>query len=177
MRRLYTNNNIVQHYIEVSVIVLYKGVSKSFRTARLEREPQVVQLSATRCSCITILWVSLVSFAAITLCVASQWVFVVVYFAIDPVRKLLDTPSYEQLKFFLFAHIFAEFFCFCASWCYRKIRTDENTILSQEGRRLYCLWYYNETSLFRAEVSQVYERYISFVTSKRLTSCEHLWIL
>jgi hypothetical protein len=38
----------------------------------------MVQLSATRCSCIAILWVSLVSFAAITLCVASQQVFIVV---------------------------------------------------------------------------------------------------
>jgi hypothetical protein len=55
----------------------------------------MVQLSATRCSCIAILWVSLVSFAAITLCVASQRVFIaVVYFVIDSVRKLLDTPSY-----------------------------------------------------------------------------------
>jgi len=37
-----------------------------------------------------------VSFAALTLCVASQeeFVFVVVYFVIDSVRKLLDTPSY-----------------------------------------------------------------------------------
>jgi hypothetical protein len=36
-----------------------------------------------------------VSFAAITLCVASQRVFVVVvYFVIDSVRKLLGTPSY-----------------------------------------------------------------------------------
>jgi hypothetical protein len=36
------------------------------------------------------------SFAAITLCVASQRVFivVVVYFVIDSVRKLLDTPLY-----------------------------------------------------------------------------------
>jgi hypothetical protein len=35
-----------------------------------------------------------VSFAAITLCVAPQrvFIFVVVYFVIDPVRKLLDTP-------------------------------------------------------------------------------------
>jgi hypothetical protein len=41
-----------------------------------------------------------VSFAAITLCVASQRVFivVVVYFVIDSVRKLLDTPSYFHLK-------------------------------------------------------------------------------
>jgi hypothetical protein len=38
-----------------------------------------------------------VSFDAITLCVASQLVFivvVVVYFVIDSVRKLLDSPSY-----------------------------------------------------------------------------------
>jgi uncharacterized membrane protein len=37
-----------------------------------------------------------VSFAAITLCVASQRVFIVtvVYFVIDSVRKLLDTLSY-----------------------------------------------------------------------------------
>jgi len=36
-----------------------------------------------------------VSFAAITLCVASQRVFVHdVYFVIDPVRKLLDAPLY-----------------------------------------------------------------------------------
>jgi hypothetical protein len=39
-----------------------------------------------------------VSFAAITLYVASQRVFVVVsmYFVIDSVRKLLDTSSYED---------------------------------------------------------------------------------
>jgi hypothetical protein len=37
-----------------------------------------------------------VSFTAITLCVASQRVFVVVsvYFVIDSVRKLLGTPSF-----------------------------------------------------------------------------------
>jgi hypothetical protein len=34
-----------------------------------------------------------VSFAAITLCVAPQRVFIV-YFVIDSVRKLLDIPSY-----------------------------------------------------------------------------------
>jgi hypothetical protein len=55
----------------------------------------MVQLSVTRCSGIAILSVSLVSFAAITLCVASQRVFIVaVYFVIDSVRKLLVTPSY-----------------------------------------------------------------------------------
>jgi hypothetical protein len=56
--------------------------------------------AATRCSCIAILWISLVCFAAITLCVDSQRMFiVVVYFVIDWVRKLLDTPScLENLK-------------------------------------------------------------------------------
>jgi hypothetical protein len=69
---------------------------QNFRTGHLERELQMVQLSATRCSCIASLWVSLVMFAAITLCVASQRVYIVVsvYFVIDSVRKLLDTPSY-----------------------------------------------------------------------------------
>jgi hypothetical protein len=39
-----------------------------------------------------------VSFASITLCVASQRVFIaVVYFVIDSVPKLLDTPSYFSL--------------------------------------------------------------------------------
>jgi hypothetical protein len=74
----------------------YEGVFKSFLTVRLEHELQMVQLSATRCSCIAVLWVILVSFAAITLCVASQRVFIVVsvYIVMDSVRKLLDTSSY-----------------------------------------------------------------------------------
>jgi len=47
------------------------------------------------------LWVSLVSFAAITLCFASQRVCIVVsvYFVINPVRILLDTPSYISWKY------------------------------------------------------------------------------
>jgi hypothetical protein len=75
--------------------VYIEGVSESFKAGRLEGELQVVQLSATRCSCIAILWVNVVSFAAITLCVASQRVFIVVYFVINSVRKLLDIPSYR----------------------------------------------------------------------------------
>jgi hypothetical protein len=57
--------------------VMYEGVSKCFRTDRMERELQMVKLSATSCSCISISWVSLVSFAAITLCIASQRVVIV----------------------------------------------------------------------------------------------------
>jgi hypothetical protein len=77
----------------------YEDVSKSFQTGRLEREPQMVQLSAIRRSCIAISWVSLVSIAAITLCVASQrvFIFVSVYFVIDSVRKFLDTPWYIHM--------------------------------------------------------------------------------
>jgi hypothetical protein len=43
-----------------------------------------------------------VSFAAITLCVASQRVFIVVsvYFVIDSVQKLLDTLSYIHIIHF-----------------------------------------------------------------------------
>jgi len=71
---------------------MYEGVSRSFRTGRLERELQVVQLSATGCS-IGILCVSLVSFAAITLCVASQQVFIVVYFVFTVVISLWLIPE------------------------------------------------------------------------------------
>jgi hypothetical protein len=35
--------------------MLYEVVSKSFRTGRPERELQMVQLSAIRCSCIAVL--------------------------------------------------------------------------------------------------------------------------
>jgi hypothetical protein len=75
--------------------LIYEGVSKSFRTGRLEQGLHMEKLSATRCSYVAILWVSLVSFAAITLCVASQrvFIFVSVYFVSDSVRKFLDTPS------------------------------------------------------------------------------------
>jgi hypothetical protein len=64
----------------------YENVSRSFRIGRLERELQMEKLSATRCSCIAIFWVSLVSFAAITLCVASEW-------AIPKVSLYLSTQS------------------------------------------------------------------------------------
>jgi hypothetical protein len=85
------------------VLRKYEGVSKSFRTGRLARELQMVQLSATRCSCFVIFWVRLMSFAAITLYVASQRVIpkVNIYFVIDSVRKLLDTHSYMRRILFL----------------------------------------------------------------------------
>jgi hypothetical protein len=77
----------------------YEGVSISFRTGLLERELQMVQLSATRCSCIAILRVSLVSFATITLCVASERIIpkVSLYFVVDSVRKRLDTSTHVGL--------------------------------------------------------------------------------
>jgi hypothetical protein len=55
----------------------------------------MVQLSATRCSCIAVLSQSS-EFAVTTLCVASQRVIpkVSVYFVIVSVRKLLNTTSY-----------------------------------------------------------------------------------
>jgi hypothetical protein len=85
-------------YTSTPPIRLQSGQRREKRrmTGRLERELKMVQLSATRYSCIAILWVSIVSFAAITLCVASQQVFIVasVHFVINSVRKLLDTPLY-----------------------------------------------------------------------------------
>jgi len=37
------------------VLIIYEGLSKSFRTGHLERELQMVHLSAARCTCIAIL--------------------------------------------------------------------------------------------------------------------------
>jgi hypothetical protein len=65
------------HILLLILVSCYEGVSKSCRTGRLERVLQMEELSANRCSCIAILWVSLASFAAITLWVASQWLFIV----------------------------------------------------------------------------------------------------
>jgi hypothetical protein len=72
--------------------------------SRLERELQMMQLSDIRCNCIAILWVSLVSFAAIALCVTFQRVFTVVCvcFVIDSVRKLLDIPSYISADVYVY---------------------------------------------------------------------------
>jgi hypothetical protein len=50
--RLYSSNT---KQVPGKTYDAYEGVSKSFRTGRLERELQMVQLSATRCSCIAIL--------------------------------------------------------------------------------------------------------------------------
>jgi hypothetical protein len=98
---------------------LYKSVSKSLWTGCWDWELQMVQLSATRCSCIAIFWVVLMSFATITLCVASQWVFIVVsiYFIINSVWKLLGTPSYfysgfSKLCMFLPTHCHIPVVCF-----------------------------------------------------------------
>jgi hypothetical protein len=76
----------------------------------------MVQLSATRCSYIAILWVNLVSCAAITFCVASQRMFIVVsvYFVIKSVQKLLDTPSYTHTRARARAY---SYICVCVCVC------------------------------------------------------------
>jgi hypothetical protein len=51
-----------------------------------------------------------VTSAAITLCVAYQRVFVVVYFVIDSVLELLDTASYSWLDTYLSAGRISPFF-------------------------------------------------------------------
>jgi len=76
--------------------LLYKGVSKSFWTGCLEWELKMVQLSATRCSCIAVLWVSLASFSAVTLCVVSRVFIVVVCLVMDSVRNFWIHPRTNE---------------------------------------------------------------------------------
>jgi hypothetical protein len=77
------------------LLKIYKGVSKNFWTGSLVQELQMVQLLATRCSCITISWVSLVSFATIILCVASQQMFVVFILLLTQSKTFVYTLTYE----------------------------------------------------------------------------------
>jgi hypothetical protein len=79
-------------YLKTDYWEEYELVSISFRTGRLERELQMVQLFATRCSCISILWVSLMSFANITFCVASQRVLLLFRYRLSP-----ETSGYTLL--------------------------------------------------------------------------------
>jgi hypothetical protein len=65
-----------------------------------------------------------VSFSAIALCVVSQRVFIfVVYFVIDSVRKLLDTPSYVCVCVYFWKYRLA----------YHKITTHNNMYIFHDG--------------------------------------------
>jgi hypothetical protein len=71
---------------------LYEGVSRSFRTGRLERELQTVQLSASY------FVIQPSEFCCHNrLCYFSMSIVVSIYFVIDSVRKLSDTPSYQSV--------------------------------------------------------------------------------
>jgi len=82
-------------------ILIYECVSKSFRTGRLDRKLQIAQLSATRCSCIAILWVIRVIFAATTCCVAPQRMFIIVK---DIFRYLLSPQTSGYTLVYTRAH-------------------------------------------------------------------------
>jgi hypothetical protein len=90
-----------------------RGCIQKFPGWLLERELQIIQLSATRCSCI-ILWVSLVSFASINLCVASQRVFIVVISLSTQSGNVWIHP--RILRLIGNAHIFSNLCCEPDSW-------------------------------------------------------------
>jgi hypothetical protein len=64
--------------VDISSFSVFEVVSKNFRTGRLEPQLHIVHLYVTGYGCVAILRVSLVSFVAITLFVASQLVFIVI---------------------------------------------------------------------------------------------------
>jgi hypothetical protein len=96
--------------IHFNIIFPPTSVSKSFRTCRLERELQMVQLSAARCSCIAILWLSIVSFDAITFMLLLECLFLFISlstqsgnFWIHP--RILGPPKWS-LPFKVFSSVF-----------------------------------------------------------------------
>jgi hypothetical protein len=130
----------------------YDGVSKSFRTGRLEPELQMVQLSATRWSCIAILWVSIVSFTALTLYVTSQRVFIFVslYFVmtqsgnfwIHPRISLFRT-NYERLSFFFARNVacyIAALYVLFSKYTPRITKDKYHKELNPDARSLTALW-------------------------------------
>jgi len=52
-------SEVIKEYRNMEFLITCEGVSKSFWAGFLYCELQMVQLSATRCSCITTLWVSI----------------------------------------------------------------------------------------------------------------------
>jgi hypothetical protein len=115
-----------------------------------------------------------VRFAAITLCVASPRVFVVVYFVIDSVRKLLDTPSYLiklltsvdsilliwWLVFFFFIYIvckLGKFSCLTRNCLYFSKMFSENP-------NLLCWGYWVRTSKSRSPPFYPILRWISIIS-------------
>jgi hypothetical protein len=95
-----------------------RGCAQKFTDWQPEPELQMVQFSATRCNCIAILWVILVSFVAINHCVASQRVFIVVivYFVIEWVRELFDIPSFMYGRMVIQLHAFLTSVLVGAEW-------------------------------------------------------------
>jgi hypothetical protein len=91
-------------------------VPKSFRTGRLERELQMVELSATWCSCIAISWVSLVSFVAMTLCVASRRVY---HYYCYLFRYRLSPETFGYTLLFC-----KNYFCFCSPALYTAVKNQ-----------------------------------------------------
>jgi hypothetical protein len=90
----------------------------------------MVRLSATRCSCTAILWVSLVSSATITLCVASQWVFIAVCI-------LLSTQSGN---FWTHPHT-----------AYRVHHKNNITVQNTESNRIEKSRTYNNSTIYETE--------------------------
>jgi hypothetical protein len=72
----------------------------------------MVQLSANKCSCVAILWVSLLSFDTITLCVASERVFIVVYFVMTQSGNFWIHPRILPLRFY-FVFLKSDYFLVC----------------------------------------------------------------
>jgi hypothetical protein len=89
------------------------------------------------------------SFAAITLCVVSQRVFVVVsvYFVIDSVRKLLDTSSYViNMCVCVYLDLMSREIVFisCLKHLYRVRNKPEHHLITLSGYRKFLYTYFSQ---------------------------------
>jgi hypothetical protein len=135
---------------------LYEGVSTSFRTGRLKRELRMVRLSATRCSCIAILWVSLAIFAAITLCVAFQRVFIFVI-----------SLSTQSGNFWIHPRMYCVCVCVCVGGCARVVNVIMNLPVPQEVGNFLPSWTtvsFSKRTLLHGYIANVTKNYITLIS-------------
>jgi len=110
----------------------YEGVSKSFWTGRLERELHMLQLSATMCSCVAILWGR-----HTPLCCVSVSVY---YCCLFRYRLSPETYGYILVPV-----------AYMAVVCFLSWRQTDGTYVNKT-KRLSTQWQRMEEVSFRAEV-------------------------
>jgi hypothetical protein len=127
-----------EFYTVTKFMVTTRAYPKVSGLAAWGQELHMIQLSATRCSCIAILWVNLVSCATITLCVASQRLFIVISLSIQSGNFWIHprTPMHQLINSWIIWQCFVNFMSCVVLSCRMSI-CDEMEKGRGSGRGLF----------------------------------------